>query len=404
VDFSDSPSEAAFRQEVRDFIKEELPPDLVRHRTGGAVFGGGSGRFTRPEYWQALNVWLEKLSDRGWIAPAWPKEYGGAGLTVMEQFIFNHEMAIAGAPRSPNVIGLGWVGPTLIVYGTEEQKRKHLPPLLKNEAYWCQGFSEPEAGSDLASLRTRAVRDGDDYVLNGQKIWTSGAHGAQWMILLARTDPDAPKHKGISYFLLDMKSPGITVRPLLNMSGSHDFNEVFFDNVRMPKESLVGEENRGWYIGAATLDFERSGIGTGVSHTRTVRDFVEYAQENRDGTACTIAHDPMIRYELADRTIEAQVELMLNFQVIGIQARGLAPSTEASIVKLYSTELDQRIAATGLRLLGLHGQLMRDSAHTVMSGRLPSMYLYATTSTVGGGTSEIQRNIIAQRGLELPRN
>jgi alkylation response protein AidB-like acyl-CoA dehydrogenase len=403
MDFRDSPQEEAFRQEVREFIQHELPPDLARRGTGGAMFGGGSGRFTRAEYWQALRGWLKKLTDRGWIAPAWPQEYGGAGLSVMEQFIFNQEMAKAGAPRSPNVIGLGWVGATLILYGTEEQKRKHLPPILKSEAFWCQGFSEPEAGSDLASLRTRAVRDGDDYLINGQKTWTSGAHGAQWMIMLARTDPDAPKHKGISYFLVDMKSPGITVQPLVNMAGSHDFNEVFFDNVRVPKENLVGEENRGWYIGTTTLDFERSGIATGVSHALTVHDFVQYVHKHRNDPTCGVAHDPLIRYELADRAIEAQVEQMLNYQVIGIQARGMVPSNEASIAKLYSTELDQRIAATGLKLLGLYGQLLRDTPYTIMNGRLPSMYLYGTTSTIGGGTSEIQRNIIAQRGLGLPR-
>jgi alkylation response protein AidB-like acyl-CoA dehydrogenase len=404
MDFKDTPTEAAFRQEVREFIKNELPEGLARRGAGGAVFGGGSGRYTDPDYWKRLRVWLGKLYERGWVAPAWPKEFGGAGLTVVEQFIFNHEMAQAGAPRSPNVIGLGWVGPTLILYGTDEQKERYLRPILKGEEFWCQGFSEPEAGSDLAAVQTRAVRDGDDYVVNGSKIWTSGAHVAAYMILLARTDADAPKHKGISYFLLDMKSPGITVRPLVNMVGSHDFNEVFFDNVRVPAKNLVGEENRGWYIGTATLDFERSGIATGVSHSLTVQDFVMYANKHRNDPSCTVARDPLVRYELADRAIEASVELMLNHQVIGIQARGEVPNKESSIAKLYSTELDQRLAATGLKLLGMYGQVLKDSAHAQMNGRMPSMYMYATTSTVGGGTSEIQRNIIAQRGLSMPRD
>ena len=404
MDFRDTPQEAAFRDDVREFIGTELPAELSRRGQGGAMFGGGSGRYTDPKYWERLRVWLRKMDDRGWVAPAWPKEYGGAGLTVMEQFIFNQEMAKAGAPRSPNVIGLGWVGPTLILYGSEEQKQKHLRPILRNEVFWCQGFSEPGAGSDLASLQTRAVRDGDDYVINGQKIWTSGAHVAGWMILLARTDPDAPKHKGISYFLVDMKnSPGITVRPLVNMVGSHDFNEVFFDNVRVPKENLIGEENRGWYIGTATLDFERSGIASGVSHSLAVRDYVRFVQEHRHDVMCTIDHDPSVSYALADRAIEAEVEMMLNYQVIGVQSRGLVPNHEASIAKLYSTELDQRIAATGFKLLGLYGQLLKDSDHAPMNGRIPSMYLYATTSTIGGGTSEVQRNIIAQRGLGMPR-
>ncbi|MCH8065136.1 MAG: acyl-CoA dehydrogenase family protein [Chloroflexi bacterium] len=399
MDFQDSPQEAAFRKDVRAFIKQEMPPGLSRRGKGGAMFGGGGGRFLQEGYWQKLRGWLDKLNERGWVAPAWPTEYGGAGLTVIEQFILNQEMATLGAPRSPNVIGLGWAGPTIILYGTDEQKKQHLPPILKAESFWCQGFSEPEAGSDLASLQTRAVRDGDDYIINGQKIWTSGAHGAGWMIMLARTDPDAPKHKGISYFLLDMKSPGITVRPLVNMAGSHDFNEVFFDNVRVPQENLVGEENRGWYIGTTTLDFERSGIATGVSHALTVDDYVQYIREQNGASF----GGPTMRYELADRAVEAQVEQMLNYQVIGVQARGMVPSNEASIAKLFSTELDQRIADTGLKLLGTYGQLMKDSPHTKMNGRLPSMYLYATTSTIGGGTSEVQRNIIAQRGLGLPR-
>ena len=401
MDFQDNQQEATFRREVKEFIKREMSPDLDRRGQGGAAFGGGSGRFNQKGYWPALTGWLKKLNERGWVAPAWPKEYGGAGLSVMEQFIFNQETATAGAPRSPNVIGLGWVGPTIILYGTEEQKQKHLRPILNNEAFWCQGFSEPEAGSDLASIKTRAVRDGDDYVINGQKTWTSGAHGAQWMILLARTDPQAPKHKGISYFLLDMKSPGVTVRPLVNMVGAHDFNEVFFDNVRVPAENLIGEENRGWYIGTTTLDFERSGIATSLTHGQTVQDFVRYAREHQNGSS---GRAPFVRYELADRTIEAQVEQMLSFQVIGMQQRGLVPNKEASIAKLYSTELDQRLAATGLKLLGLYGQVMRDSPHAEMNGRMASFYLYATTSTIGGGTSEVQRNIIAQRGLSMPKD
>ena len=401
MDFHDSPEEAAFREQVRQFLKDELPEGLARKGGGGAMFGGG-GRSRRGygDYFKKLGPWLSKLNENGWIAPAWPKEYGGAGLTVIEQFILSQEMATIGAPKSPNVIGLGWVGPTLILYGTDEQKKKHLRPILDSTAWWCQGFSEPEAGSDLASLQTRAVRDGDDYVINGQKIWTSGAQIAQWMILLVRTDPDAPKHKGISYFLLDMKTPGIEVRPLINMAGSPDFNEVFFDNVRVPKENLVGEENRGWYIGTATLDFERSGIATGVSHSLTVNELVAFQKERSNGH-----NDTLIRYELADRAIESQVELMLNHKVIGVQARGLVPSNEATVAKLYSSELDQRIAATGLKLTGLFGQLATDSAYAdrAMGGRFSSTYMYATTSTIGGGTSEVQRNIIAQRGLGLPR-
>jgi alkylation response protein AidB-like acyl-CoA dehydrogenase len=404
MDFHDTPAEAAFRTEVRAFIENECPPG-IRRRGFGAMFGGGGWddiRMSTDEYRERNGAWVKKLSDHGWIAPAWPQEYGGAGMTVMEQFIFNQEMANAGAPRGGNYgIGTGWAGPTIILYGTEEQKQKYLPSIVKGDSVWCQGFSEPGAGSDLASLQTRATKDGDDYVVNGQKIWTSGAHVAQYMILLARTDPDAPKHKGISYFIVDMKSPGMTIRPLVNMANNHDFNEVFFDNVRVPKENLLGEENRGWYVGTTTLDFERSGIATSVSHGLMVHDLAEFVRDNRG--AGFVSGSKAIRNEIADRAIEAEVEAMLSYQVISMQNRGLVPNKESSIAKLFSSELDIRIAATAMHTLGLYGQLSRGSAHVQSNGRVESAYLYATTSTVGGGTSEIQRNIIASRGLGLPR-
>jgi len=404
VDFDDTPSEASFREEVRGFIRNECPPGISR-RGFGAMFGGGGWddiRMGTDDYRKKNAEWAKKLAAKGWVAPAWPKEYGGSGMSVMQQFIFNQEMAKAGAPRGGNYgIGTGWAGPTIILYGTEEQKKKYLPPIVRAEAIWCQGFSEPGAGSDLAALQTRAVKDGDDYVINGQKIWTSGAHVAHYMILLARTDPDAPKHKGISYFILDMKSPGIEVRPLVNMAGNHDFNEVFFENVRVPKENLIGEENRGWYVGTTTLDFERSGIATSVSHSLMVQDLAKYVRENEG--AGFISKSPSLWHEIADRAIESAAEQMLCTQVISMQNRGLVPNKEGSIAKLFSSELDVRISQTAMKALGMFGQLRRGSAHAQMNGRAESAYLYATTSTVGGGTSEIQRGIIATRGLGLPR-
>ncbi len=398
MDFRDTPEEAAFRQEVRDFIRKELPPELAERDVEWGVLGGGGSYLYR----ELTTGWRKKLAHRGWIAPAWPKEYGGAGMSVIEQFIFNEEMARANAPTGAG-IGTGWAGPTLILYGTEEQKREHLPPILSGEATWCQGFSEPEAGSDLASLRTRAARDGDEYVINGQKIWTSLAQIAQWMILLARTDPEAPKHKGISYFLLDMKAPGITIRPLVNILGNADFSEVFFDNVRVPRRNLLGEENRGWYIAAATLDFERSGIGTAVGYELIVNDLLRYAREE-DGGANAIGRNAAVRYELSDRYVETQVAQTMSYRVVSMQARGVVPNIEASVNKLYSSELEQRIAATGVKLLGLYGQLNEAAKWAPLKGKVARMYLRATAITIGGGTSEIQRNIMAQRGLGLPRN
>jgi len=393
MDFRDTPEEAAFRAEVREFIEKEAPKPKAGESAADALAAN----------WQRNQEWFKRLGEKGWIAPAWPKEYGGAGMSTIQQFIFNEEMALARAPRPLHmIIGLGMAGPTLIVHGTEDQKKKYLPGMLRGEDIWCQGYSEPGAGSDLASLQTRAVRDGDDYVVNGQKIWTTLAHMAKYMILLARTDPDAPKHRGITYFILDMKSPGVSVRPLYNLGNSHEFNEVFFDNVRIPKENVIGEENRGWYSAVTTLDFERSSIGSAIGMKQHVEDLVEYAKDHQDGPTSTLRTNPMLRYELSDRMIEVEVARMLSYRVASMQNRGLIPNYEASLLKLYSTELNQRIARTGIHILGLYGQLRGDEAP--QKGRLLQTFLRSVAYTIEGGTSEIQRNIIAQRGLGLPRD
>ena len=392
MDFRDGPEDAAFRQEVREFLKTELRDEWKARPDEGEEDVGALYERRRP--------WREKVGKKGWTAPAWPKEYGGAGMTVIQQFIMNEEFAEARAPAR-DLFGIGMVGPTLIVHGNEEQKKEHLPRILSAEVRWCQGYSEPEAGSDLASLRTRAVRDGDDYVLNGQKIWTSVAQYADWMFVLARTDPDAPKHRGISYFLADMKTPGIDVRPLVDLSGRHMFNEVFLENVRVPARNRVGEENRGWYIGATTLDFERSSIGAAVGLRLIVEDLVKLLRERTKKGFCTLARQRTLRYELADRFVEAHVGKMLSFRVVTMQARGLIPNYEASLVKTFVSELNQRIFNTGVKVLGLHGILRSDNAPD--GGRYPRGYLESVGSTIAGGTSEIQRNIIATRGLGLPR-
>ena len=406
MDFRDSSEESAFRREVRSFIDNECPAELRRGTPRGAMFGGGGflPQGVRPEDYRELSRgWTRKLAERGWAAPHWPREYGGAGFSVIEQFIMKEEMALARAPSPGGGIGMGWAGPTLIVHGTEEQKKDHLPHIVTGERQWCQGFSEPGAGSDLASITTRATKDGDDYVVNGSKIWTSGAQSAHWMILMTRTDPDAPKHRGISYFLLDMKTPGIQVQPLRNMAGDAGFNQVFFDNVRVPKANLVGEENRGWYIGTTTLDFERSNIATGVGHNLAVGDLLRWARDHKGEHYDRVDRTTM-RLELADRAVEARVELMLCYTIISMQARNMIPNKESSIAKLFSSELDQRIAATQLKLLGMYGLLGRGSHLSVENGRMGTTYIYATASTIGGGTSEVQRNIIAQRGLGMPRD
>jgi len=390
MDFRDSPEDAAFRAEVREFLRTDLPADL--RAADDMILGVGIGEDERER------DWLRKLAARGWVAPAWPKQYSGAGMTVMQQFVFNEEMARAGAPR-PNFLAVGLAGPTIIVHGTEEQKREHLSGILSGETFWCQGFSEPGAGSDLASLQTRAVQDGDDFIINGQKIWTSGAHRAQRMMLLARTDAEQPKHKGISYFLLDMTSPGITVRPLTNLADTPSFNEVFFDNVRVPKKDLLGELNRGWYVATTTLDFERSGIISGVGLQRLVFDIIDYAHEHHRGDAGWQS----VRHELADRAIETEIAIALSYRVVTMQAKGLIPNQEASINKLFASELAQRIARTGVKVASLYGQLRAGSPRAADRGRMDAIYRISVGSTLAGGTSEIQRGVIAQRGLGLPR-
>ena len=393
MDFRLSPEEEAFRQEVVDWLKENLPKDW------------SGDRFTRdrdPETWNIYRDFAGKLATKKWVAPAWPVDYGGLGLSVIQQLIFNEEMAYHQAPLGYSVIGVGWAGPTIIVYGTEEQKRKHLGAITNAETMWCQGFSEPNAGSDLASLQTRAVRDGDDYVINGQKIWTSGAHLSDWCILLARTDPEATKHKGISYFLLDMKTPGVTVRPLIDMMDNPAFNGMFFDNVRVPKDCLLGEENRGWYMAATTLDFERSSIGGAVGGRRMVEELVAYARDTkRNGKR--LAEEVTVRVRLADAALEVEIGRMLSYRVASMQQRGLVPNYESSIAKLFNTDMQFRLAKAGLEIMGLYGQLEPQSKYAPLRGKFERQYLWQTGMIVGGGTPEIQRNIIAMRGLGLPR-
>ena len=393
MDFRFTAEEEDFRREVHDFIEKECPADL---RGGDVNFFQQVGN---------LFAWRKKVAQKGWVAPAWPKEYGGAGMTIMQQFIYNLETARMRGP-SPIFIGglaVAVIGPTIIIYGSEEQKQKHITRILAGEEVWCQGFSEPGSGSDLASLQTRAARDGDDYVINGQKIWTTVAHISQYMLLLARTDPDAPKHKGISYFIVPMKTPGVTVRPLFNMADTHEFNEVFFEDVRIPATSRVGEENQGWYMAATTLDIERSNIGSAVGQQQTVEDMIRFAQENRSNGVVNINSDPTLRYELAERFIETEAAMTLSCRVVTMQAKGLIPNYESSAVKLYSMELNQRLANTGVKLLGMYGQLTRSSKRSPLKGRFSYQYLRSVANTIEGGTSEIQRNIVATRGLGLPK-
>jgi len=401
MDWKDTPEQAAFRTEVQEVIRTRLPGRYRELAAAGQV-EGRAWEFDRKSedaaHRAASTEWHGALSERGWVAPHWPKEYGGAGLTSMEQFILNQEIARAGAPNVGGS-GVSLLGPTLIVHGTDEQKRRYLPPILGGAVTWAQGYSEPGSGSDLASLQTRAVRDGDDFVINGQKIWTSAAHTADAIFALVRTDPEAPKHRGISFVLIDdIKTPGITIRPLVDMSGGHYFNEVFFDNVRVPATNIVGELNRGWYVGMTLLDFERSNIGGAVAARRTLLRLLDLIKS--DKTVARRAASGAIRQEIAQRYIETEVMFQYSFRVISMQARGEIPNYEASTAKLFNSELSQRLSQTAMQCLGLKGNLMDADEE---SASFPKAYLGTVPATIRGGTSEVQRNVIATRGLGLPR-
>ncbi len=389
MDFKFEPEQEGFRGDLREFFKRELPP------------GWEGGEFENDNWDQELAM-RKKLVQKGWLTMAWPEEYGGQGASHMMQLIFNEEMAYHRCPgRDP--WGIRMLAPTLMIAGTEEQKRTWLPPIARGEVQWCQGYSEPESGSDLASLQCRAVEDGDDFVINGAKIWTSNAHHADHIFVLVRTDTEAPKHRGISFLLCDMSTPGLTVRPIINMAGVHGFNMVTFDDVRVPKENLVGEKNRGWYVAATLMDFERSGVDYSAQARRNLEELVEYAKETKHN-GHTLSQDPLVRHRMADMFVETEVNRMISYDIAYMQSQGQVPNKEASIGKLLGTTLQQRVAATGVSLLGMYGQLRQGSKYERLHGRFAHLNMSSISATIAAGTSEIQRNIIATRGLGLPRD
>ena len=391
MDFRFTTEEEAFRTEVQQFLRSELKPGWEEQFDAESEMGmAAQGDFAKQ--------FNKKLAERHWLALPWPREYGGLGANVMQQVIYNEEMAYTGAPTGFNM-GVAWVGPSLMIYGTEDQKKQFLPKITNLEHVWCTLYSEPASGSDLAALQTRAVRDGDEWVINGQKIWTSGAHRSNWGWLAARTDPEAPKHKGISMFLVPMDSPGISIRPLVNMAGQHGFNEVFFEDVRIPANYLVGQENQGWYQLAVALDFERSSIAGSARARRWWEDLVRFSREN---TGFARAR-PEVRHRISEVSIEIDIAKYLSYRVASLQQAGKIPNYEATIAKLYSSELGQRLARTGIELLGLYGQLHPKSRYALMKGRMERYYQLSVAETIAGGTSEVMRGVAAIRGLGLPR-
>lgn len=389
------PEHEAFRQYVRRWLRENLPA------------GWGTPHYppfaSYAEEVAFLRDWQAKLHRAGLAGILWPKEYGGAGLGIVEQILFNEEAARAGAPELVNKVGVHNVGPTLIEFGTEEQKRRYLPKILSAEEIWCQLFSEPDAGSDLASLRTRAEREGDGYRLSGQKVWTSFADIARWAICLARTNPDVPKYEGISYFIVDMQQPGITVRPLRQMTGSAEFNEVFLDQVYVPRENMIGRENEGWKIAMLTLAHER---GTGylfkeqVKHKIAIDRLLRFL---RDKQARGEPVHPALRQAAIDAYIRVEILRLHNYDTMTRLARGQQPGAETSLKKEFWNRLSQHLYETAMTALGPWSQLMSSDPRAVDHGRWQNAYLYSRSVTISGGTSEIQLNIVAQRLLGLPR-
>ena len=376
MDLSLSPSEEAFRDELRRFLAE--------HHPGRTPDGDVEG-------FELRRAWQRTLHDHGWAGVSWPKEYGGRGATLVEQAIFNEETVRARTPAEANVLGLAMGGPTVIAHGTEEQRRRFLAPILSAEEIWCQGFSEPDSGSDLASLKTRAVRDGDEYVVTGQKVWTTLAHHAKWCMLLARTDADAPKHQGLTYFLLDMEQPGVQIRPLRQVTGEAEFNELFLEEARVGAANIVGGEGAGWRVAITTLMHERATLAFTfqVQVKIALGELVQTAREQG------VAGDPVIRERLAQLHIEAEVLRLNAYRGLSAMMRHGEPGPEGSLGKWQWADLNQRLTELGLELQGAYAQL----------GEEPWTYrfLRARANSIEGGTTEILKNIVAERVLGLPR-
>jgi alkylation response protein AidB-like acyl-CoA dehydrogenase len=394
MDLNLTVEEAVFRDEFRAWLESNVPNDWSSWREKPLE-----------ESFPYLRAWQRKLHQGRWAAVSWPKEYGGRSASLMQQAIFWEEMARVEAPPMANALGLGLIGPTIIAYGTEVQKQRFIPKILSAEEIWCQGFSEPNAGSDLASLQTEARLDGEHYIVNGQKVWTSYGWVGDWCELVVRTDPTVPKHKGLSVLLVDMKSPGVEVRPLRQMTGESEFNELFFRDVRVPAENLLGKVNDGWNVAMSTLMYERGSYGARLHliFKRYINRLVELSRTTpRNGG--TAAQDPLIRQKLAQLFAEIEIMRLNQLRAFSrITATG-APGPEGSIQKIFWSELNQRLQQIAQEILGPYGQLLQGDSYAVDKGIWSYGYLRARGNTIEAGTSEVQRNIIGHFVLGLPRS
>ena len=385
MDLNLTDDQLAFRDEVRSWLADNVPSEPLP--TDG----------TR-EAFEAHRAWEKRLYEAGYAAIHWPRAYGGRDADLLTQAIFQEEYTRAEAPARINVLGLGLAGPTLMVYGNDDQKQRWLPAILSCEDIWCQGFSEPDAGSDLAAIRTTAVREGDDFIVNGQKIWTSLGRYADWMFTLVRTDKDAPKHKGISYLMIPMDTPGIDVRPIVQINNDAGFAEVFLTDVRVPAHNLVGNLNEGWGIAMATLGFER---GTGLgAHVRFSKDLQELVRMVR---ALGLSDDPILRDEVTRHFVDTEVYRHNMYRTLTRLAGGKPIGPEASLNKLYWSQMEARIYETGMQAMGELGELTPKADAAVDKGHWQKSYWYSRASNIYAGTSEIQKNIISERVLGLPK-
>jgi alkylation response protein AidB-like acyl-CoA dehydrogenase len=397
MDFRFTPEEEALRKKFNDFFEQEMknaPPEWGTSME--AIFGLDA-------CWEFHRKLARKLAAKGWISRPWPREYGGQDASLLEQFIFSDVM---GYNRGAGVDhwGITLLAPTLLVSANEEQKREHLPPIARAERFWTQLWSEPGSGSDLASLTTRAVRNGDDYIVNGQKIWSSGAHRADWGFLLARTNLQEKRSRGLSFFLVDMRTPGITIKPILSLDGSHLFNEVFLDDVRIPARNMVGEENQGWIASQMTSNFERSMIALFSYLKRELEELVEFCRDTkRDGKA--ISENPLVRHRLSQMAIEIDIGRTFSYSVLWNQIKGglVMAAPLAAGAKILATEMVQRFTFSACQIIGPYAQV-KESRWAPLQGRHEKEYQQCLGLSMAGGTSEIMRNLICAMGLGLPRS
>ena len=417
MNWTDTKEQEEFRIAVQNFIKDRLPDYYVEKSKdpAGTDLQPDENGIQYHEDWQhdlalgsdeakkGAKEWAEALAENGWSAPHWPKEYGGGGLSSMEQFIFKQELALRGAPLVGGS-GVAMLGPTLIHHGTEEQKKEFLPKTLNGDILWAQGYSEPGAGSDLASLQTRAVKDGDNYVVNGQKIWTSQGHKATWFFMLVRTDSEAPKHRGISFLLADTRENGVEVRPLISGGWQHATNESFYTDVKIPIAQRVGEENRGWYVGMTLLDYERSNIAGAVELKKEIEGLINFLNTDEGKQKSTIADRESVKGKIVDHYIEAEVLNNFALRIISMQAADQIPNYEASTSKVFGANSQKELQQTGMKTFGLYSQIWDSlSKWAPMNARFTQNSVHSISRTIAGGTNEIQKNIIATRGLGLPR-